>query len=79
MPIFDYHCSACGGDFERLMKLSDPAPVCPQCGAATVERVLSRLAPPGKTAGIVASARRQAAREGHFSHYSKAERGKLPR
>jgi len=28
---------------------------------------------------MVQGARRQAAREGHFSHYSQAERSKLPR
>jgi putative FmdB family regulatory protein len=77
MPMFDYHCTACQAGFERLMKLSDPLPACPACGATTVERILSRLAPVGKSGEIIASARKQAAREGHFSHYSKAERSKL--
>jgi putative FmdB family regulatory protein len=78
MPMFDFHCGACGADFERLARADDPAPPCPQCGGAS-QRQLSRLAPAGKTASMVQGARRQAAREGHFSHYSQAERSKLPR
>ncbi|WP_269099284.1 hypothetical protein [Mangrovicoccus ximenensis] len=35
---------------------------------------MSRVAPPGKAKGILASARKQAAREGHFSNYSASER-----
>ena len=77
MPLFDYHCSACQTVFERLQRADAPAPTCPGCGSAQTERALSRLAPPGQSAAIVASARRQAAREGHFSHYSRAERAKL--
>lgn len=77
MPIFDFHCTACQADFERLTKLSDPLPPCPACGSTAVERVLSRLAPAARSGELIASARRQAAREGHFSHYSRAERGKL--
>lgn len=76
MPIHDYHCPACQHDFEMLVR-SDTVPACPQCGATTLERVISRIAPAGKIAGIVAANRRQAAREGHLSHYSAAERNKL--
>jgi len=35
MPIYAYRCAACGHDFDRLQKLSDPDPdACPSCGAA---------------------------------------------
>ena len=78
MPLYDYHCKACEADFELLVR-SDPVPACPHCGATDVERTISRIAPAGKTAGIIADARRQAAKEGHFSHYSKSERAKLPK
>ena len=78
MPLFDYHCPACGADFELLVR-SDTVVACPRCAAGGVQRQVSRVAPAGSSAGIVASARRAAAREGHFSHYSKAERAKLPR
>ena len=78
MPLFDFHCPACGADFERLVR-AGTLPDCPQCHATTVERRLSRIAPAGTCAAVVASARRAAAKEGHFSHYSKAERAKLPK
>ena len=78
MPLYDYRCKACAADFELLVR-SGTATVCPHCGSGELERAISRPAPAGKTAAIVAGARRQAAREGHFSNYSRAERGKLPK
>lgn len=78
MPLYDYHCKACEAEFELLVR-SDTVPTCPQCGSTDLERAISRIAPAGKTAGIIASARRQASKEGHFSNYSKAERTKLPK
>ena len=33
MPIYEYHCTACGKDFEFMQKFSDPPKtVCPDCG-----------------------------------------------
>lgn len=73
MPLFDFVCKACGGSFELLVRGSN-APVCPECGSAALDKQVALPAQPGKTAGIVASARKQAAREGHFSHYAPSER-----
>ena len=73
MPLFDFVCKTCGSSFELLVRGSD-APVCPECGSAALEKQVSLPAQPGKTAGIVASARKQAAREGHFSNYAPSER-----
>lgn len=78
MPLYDYHCPACGADFELLVR-SDTLVACPDCRATSVERQLSRVAPAGTSGEIIASARRAAAKQGHFSHYTKAERAKLPR
>ena len=78
MPLYDYRCTACRAEFELLVRAST-VPTCPQCGATDLERAVSRVAPAGKSAGIIAAGRRQAAREGHFSNYSKAERAKVPR
>jgi putative FmdB family regulatory protein len=33
MPIYEYRCSACGADFERLQRVSDATPACPTCGS----------------------------------------------
>jgi putative FmdB family regulatory protein len=50
MPIYEFECSACGDQFERLQKLSDTDPtVCPKCGAERVKRRLT--APAFRLAG----------------------------
>jgi putative FmdB family regulatory protein len=75
MPLFDYRCRRCNSTFELLVR-SSGVPTCPACGTAELEKLVSRPAPPGKSAGILKSARTQATREGHFSHYAPAERPK---
>jgi putative FmdB family regulatory protein len=75
MPLYDYHCKACQDEFELLVRAST-VPTCPRCGSTELERAISRVAPPGKNAGIIAAGRRAAAKEGHFSNYSRSERAK---
>ena len=42
MPIYAFTCTACGHDYDRLQKMSDPDPTaCPQCGAEAVKRRLT--------------------------------------
>jgi putative FmdB family regulatory protein len=45
MPIYEYRCLACRKVSEfLLLSLSSPfTPVCPRCGGADMERVLSRV------------------------------------
>lgn len=78
MPIHDYRCGACGQQFELLVR-GGSAPACPHCGATTLERLLSLTAPQGSSKAIIASARRAADKEGHFSHYASSERARLRR
>ncbi|WP_310446948.1 zinc ribbon domain-containing protein [Thiobacillus sp.] len=73
MPLFDFHCKQCNCNFELLVRGST-AYVCPECGSAEVEKLVSLPAAPGKTKDIIATARGQAAREGHFSNYASSER-----
>lgn len=73
MPLFDFHCKQCNCNFELLVRGST-AYVCPECGSAEVEKRVSLPAAPGKTKDIIATARDQAAREGHFSNYAPSER-----
>jgi putative FmdB family regulatory protein len=73
MPLFDFRCSSCECQFESLVRGGD-VPECPQCGSTAVEKLVSLPAAKGKTKEIIANARRQAAREGHFSHYAPSER-----
>jgi putative FmdB family regulatory protein len=43
MPVYEYACKACGHEFEREQRISDP-PVkkCPSCGALKARRQISR-------------------------------------
>lgn len=67
MPIHDFRCPACGAQFELLVR-ANTAPVCPLCLSRNLNKLLSPPAPQGKSAGIIAQARAQAAREGHLSN-----------
>jgi putative FmdB family regulatory protein len=50
MPIYAFVCTACGHQFDRLQKLSDPDPgACPACSAEAVKRQLT--APSFRLAG----------------------------
>ena len=76
MPIHDYRCSACQAEFELLVR-SSTVPACPHCSGTALDRLLSLTAPQGTSQALIAAGRRAAAKEGHFSHYSRAERTKL--
>jgi putative FmdB family regulatory protein len=42
MPIYEYRCSECGFQSEYLQKVSEPPlSVCPSCGKATFQKLLS--------------------------------------
>jgi putative FmdB family regulatory protein len=42
MPIYEYRCSACGHELEALQKLSEaPLTACPECGKATLTKLMS--------------------------------------
>lgn len=40
MPLYDFHCRACGHEFEALVRPAD-APQCPECRGTDLERLLS--------------------------------------
>lgn len=42
MPIYEYNCESCHTAFERMQKISDPTPACPECSSAEVKRLISR-------------------------------------
>lgn len=76
MPIYDFRCSACDQAFELLVRRSS-TPECPHCHSSELQRQVSLTAAPGTSQAIIAAGRRAAAREGHFSHYSKADRSRI--
>ena len=42
MPLYEYECAACGHRFERIQKFSDlPVEICPNCGEAKVQKLVS--------------------------------------
>jgi putative FmdB family regulatory protein len=44
MPLYDYVCNSCKREFEALVRVNDPAPACPSCHSADLERLLSGFA-----------------------------------
>ncbi len=42
MPIYEYRCASCGFQSEYLQKVSDPPrTVCPECGKATFNKLVT--------------------------------------
>jgi len=75
MPIHDYRCTHCGQVSELLVSAATDA-VCPHCGSTQLDKLMSAPSAPGRSKAIIVGARRQAAHEGHLSHYSSAERSR---
>ncbi len=44
VPIYEYACMECESHFEELVRSSDQAVTCPECGAANVLKQLSTFA-----------------------------------
>lgn len=43
MPLFEYRCLSCQGEFELLIRGS-ATPVCPACNSTSLEKLLSMFA-----------------------------------
>lgn len=42
MPIYEYRCSSCGHELEKLQRMSDePLRDCPDCGRPELRRLIS--------------------------------------
>ncbi len=41
MPIYEYECLSCKHRFEKVMKVGDPAPPCPVCGATQTKKMVT--------------------------------------
>jgi len=64
MPIYDFHCRACGHEFEGLSRAQDPPVTCPSCKGQDLERLPSGFAVSSaeKTAAAAADARKRQVR-----------------
>ena len=69
MPIYDFHCPKCDTVTELMVRYSD-TPACPSCGSMKMDRLVSAIAPAGKSAEIRKSWRARAAREGHTCNFA---------
>jgi putative FmdB family regulatory protein len=53
MPLYEYHCEACGSRFEKIRKFSDPPlEACDKCGKGPVTKLLSSPAIQFKGSGF---------------------------
>jgi putative FmdB family regulatory protein len=71
MPIYDFHCRACGHEFEALVRPQDQEPTrCPSCQGVDLERQLSTFA-------VSTAEKRQAAVKQSRQRQIKANKEKL--
>ena len=68
MPLYDFHCPQCDTNVELLARHADQ-PACAACGTP-LERLVTGIAPIGKSREIAKSMRASAARAGHTSNFS---------
>jgi len=57
MPIYEYRCRECGGEFETILfRQEDERDIsCPECGRKHPERLMSAFARPSNNRGNGAS------------------------
>lgn len=53
MPIYEYTCSKCGHEFEKLVR-TGTVPDCPSCHSTELAKKLSVFSAPGSTPDFVA-------------------------
>lgn len=41
MPIFEYECTSCGKEFERLVRSTSHLPECPSCSGTDLRKKMS--------------------------------------
>ncbi len=75
MPLYGYHCKKCDGEMELLVDTDSDA-ACRYCGSRRLERLISRVAVPGRSRAFAKAMRAQAGREGHLSNFSRSQRGR---
>ena len=70
MPLYEFACRACGGQFESLVRAGEHPTACPTCGSADFERLLSNFGV--KTAATTRSAVTKAREANSKAHRDQA-------
>lgn len=77
MPIYEYRCTACGHELEKLQRLGDaPLTDCPECGKAELRRLVSAAGFRLKGGGwYETDFKKDGKKNLHDSHAAKSEGG----
>ena len=70
MPLYEYRCNECGGEFEKRLSFSetDRLPVCPRCESRNTQKKLSKVVSFGTvSAGSAISSGSSCGSSGGFS------------
>ena len=53
MPLYEYQCSDCGDEFEKVVRFSeaDQSPTCPTCQSLNTRKKISVFAALGNSSG----------------------------
>ena len=77
MPIYEYRCTVCGHELEKLQRLGDaPLTDCPECGKAELRRLVSAAGFRLKGGGwYETDFKKDGKKNLHDSHAAKSEGG----
>ncbi len=81
MPVYTYHCDACGIEFEKQQKFSDePLVRCPECRKKALRKVYYPVGITFKGSGFYATDHRSPSGQTHTHHKKDEpkEAGKAP-
>jgi putative FmdB family regulatory protein len=67
MPLYDFRCRGCGHEFEGLVRPSHEV-VCPSCGGAGLERLVTGAAFSVRSGGLSPAARRAVQKQQRQQH-----------
>lgn len=72
MPLYAFNCLDCNHDFETLVRSTEVS-TCPSCGSEKLQQQVAKICVEIKYPAIAKSWRRQAAREGDLTNFTKDE------
>jgi putative FmdB family regulatory protein len=69
MPFYEYRCTECGDEFEKMLRFSeaDRLPLCPKCESPKTQRKLSKVAAFGAASADTGGSASSCAPRGGFS------------